>query len=291
MRGMEIWNGNPSHIWRIKKHVDLLTKNCRLTNSIFARQCCLAAIPMRIQISSKNIRWSASDSCSYVLVQYVCSVNIVKAPPRLARDFWTWNDPWNPYVTTVMSRCNPQPPTLKNSPCHGLPWQLSSRIAPRQSPSHHAKKSLARWASRFARKQHLNHPQVINFTEQVFKIQIGTRSRLLIKSLLLQREQLEHFDSNEFGHKLPINLEHRLISIIYSFEIIDNAAFSRVTSYCPLFRRISMNSSNIHAVCPVPSLSVWRCREGRREHSEGGRGPTRGSGRDGGREVGEGGMI
>ena len=69
------------------------------------------------------------------------------------------------------------------APCYGLPWLLSSRIA-LSHHSDHAKKlraSLnARWARRFARKQYLNHPQLLNLIEQVFKIQMWTRSRLLI---------------------------------------------------------------------------------------------------------------
>ena len=66
--------------------------------------------------------------------------------------------------------------TWWESSCHGLPWLLTSRIAPSHHGDH-AKKSLARWARRFARKQNWI---ILKFWKWSFKIQTGTRSRLLI---------------------------------------------------------------------------------------------------------------
>ena len=81
--------------------------------------------------------------------------------------------------------------------------------------------------SRENNHEYLNHPQIKNLIEQVFKIQMGTIFSFLINFnqviAFVLKEQLQHHDNTEYCHK---NLEVWFCPK----KRIDNATFSQVTS-------------------------------------------------------------
>ena len=104
--------------------------------------------------------------------------------------------------------------------------------------------------SRENNHEYLNHPQIKNLIEQVFKIQMGTRFSLLTNFNQLIASVLN------YSIMIILSTGTRTWSIGFvhkknTHEIIDNATHSQVTS---IYRQTLQNQ----AVCSVPSLYVWR---------------------------------